>query len=160
PQRTQYGHATSNSPPQAGQRSSPDGGCPHCGQKFTLRLPGSVSPQYGHWRGDSVCSANSKAAPASGAFSLPGGSSSSPGARSGGSGLSGGGDGGANARSPRRNRSAARRLRLNTASGNWRNSPVSGFFSPASRSSASRTSAGSSDAYPRSPASRRSTAIS
>src|SRR5438132_1660796 len=52
--------------------------------------------------------------------------------------------GGAYALSPRRKRSAARRLRLSCASGNWRNSAVSGFGSPISRRSASPTSAGSS----------------
>src|SRR5207247_8408104 len=58
----------------------------------------------------------------------------------------GGGEEGAYPPSPRRNRSAAIRLRLRIASGNWRNSPGSGFGSAASRRSAFRTSAGSSPA--------------
>src|SRR6185437_5844554 len=48
PQAMQYAHPTSTSTPHAGQRSSPEGGCPQWGQKFTLRSPGSTPPQYAH----------------------------------------------------------------------------------------------------------------
>src|SRR3989442_10633851 len=48
PQLTQYAQPTSTSLPQAGHLSSPEGGCPQCGQKFTLWCAGSTPPQYGH----------------------------------------------------------------------------------------------------------------
>ena len=45
PQLTQYAQPTSTSLPQAGHLSSPEGGCPQCGQKFTLWCVGSTPPQ-------------------------------------------------------------------------------------------------------------------